>query len=75
MYCISGWLSGWFGGFKEFLIQPCGYIDTTYVSRIKRIGKKMLKTINCKARVIKRLQRARESHRKQSEVEESEQDL
>lgn len=45
-------------------IKPCGYIDTTYVARIKHISKRALKVINCKVRTVKRLQRARESHRK-----------
>lgn len=75
MYCMLGMFDyrDWCREIDR--IVACGYIDTTYVSRIKRVCKKLLKMINSKARTVKRLQRARESHRKQREVEESEQDL
>lgn len=44
--------------------EACGYIDTLYFVRIKRISLKYLKRVN--SRLIKRKvkQRARESHRK-----------
>lgn len=44
-----------------------------YKPQIKHISKRALKVINSKTRTVKRLQRARESHRKvfeESEVEE-----
>ena len=50
----------------------CDYIYTTRFIRIKRISKKLLKMINYKVKTIKRLQMARESHRKQAEESEDE---
>ena len=65
MYCMLGMFD-----YRDWCrcmdrIAACGYIDTTYVSRIKRISKKLLRMINYKVKTIKRLQRARERHRKQ----------
>ena len=65
MYCILGMFDyrDWCRDIER--ITACCYIDTPYVSRIKRISKRLLKAINCKVRTVKRLQRARESHKKQ----------
>ena len=53
-------------------LVACGYIDTLYFARIKRISLKCLKRVN--SRVVKRIRRtrARESHRKVFLEEEEE---
>ena len=48
------------------------YLHTSYFARIERISKKLIEVVSCKVRTVKRLQRARESHRKP--FEESEED-
>lgn len=67
MFCIN---DSWLFGFKVYPVQPCGYINTTYVAQIKRVGKKALNMINSKAVRRRTHTRARESHRKTFEEEE-----
>lgn len=54
--------------------KTCGYIDTLYFARIKRVSLKCLKRVN--SRVVKRIRRtrARESHRKVFLEEEDEEE-
>lgn len=61
MFCID---DSWLFGFKVYPVQPCGYIDTTYVAQIKRVGKKLLNMINSKVVRRKTHTRARERHKK-----------
>lgn len=72
MYCMLGMLD-----YRDWCrcmdrIAACDYIDTTYVSKIKRISKKLIKMVSYKVRTIKRLQRARESCMKSFEESEDE---
>ena len=67
MFCID---DSWLFGFKVYPVQPCGYIDTTYVAQINRICKKALNMINSKAVRRRTNTRSRESHRKTFEEEE-----
>ena len=62
----------WLFGFKVYPIQPCGYIDTTYVAQIKRVGKKVLNMINSKVVKKRTHTRTRESHSKVLEEVEDE---
>lgn len=62
--------SDWLFGFKWYSIEPCGFIDTTYVTQIKRVSKKVLNMINSKVVRRKTHTRARESHRQLIEEEE-----
>lgn len=72
MYCMLGMFD--YRDWRRCMdrIAACGYIDTTYASKIKRISKKLIKVVSCKVRTIKRLQRARESRRKPFEESEEE---
>lgn len=66
MYGLIGFMDMDLWRFLERMdrLVACGYIDTLYFARIKRISLKYLKRVN--SRVVKRKvkQRARESHRK-----------
>lgn len=57
---------------NELVKHSNRYIERRYIAPIKRISKKLLRMINSKARTVKRLQRARESHRKKLLEEDEE---
>ena len=54
MFCIN---NSWLFRFKVYPVKPCGYIETTYVAQIKRVGKKVLNMINSK--VVKKITHTR----------------